>query len=187
MATEVINKLNITPEAKVDVRESVGLEVFDWRALKKETEEYIRHMTASGRLPWWGYFRCDYIDEDRGVRLKLFVYRGMKIGLMQYWDLKGVCESADWSQEAEDDGLIKAWLETKIEKPPEEEDWAVRVRVNKILKETEKTLWENVLKEVRDEFECDRDKEAAERLAFLQGIHFEKRGRGRAKKKVRRY
>ena len=56
---------------------------------------------------------------------------------MQYWDLKGVCEAADWSEEAEDDGLVRVWLETKIEDLPDEEDWAIRARVYKILKETE--------------------------------------------------
>lgn len=187
MRAEVINKLNIAPEARFDVFESIGFDAFDWKALKKETEEYIGHMTASGRLPWWGYFRCNYIDENSGVRLKLFVYLGIKIGPMQYWELKGVCEAAEWSQDAEDDGLVKAWLETKIENLPEAEDWAVRIRTNRILKATEKTLLENVLTEVRNEFECDRDKEAAEGLALLQSIHFEKRGRGIAKKKIRRH
>ena len=192
---EVIHKLNITPEARVDVFESLNFDAFDWRTLKKETEEYIRHMTASGRLPWWGYFRCDYKDEDSGVRLKLFVYRGMRIGLMQYWDLKGVCKSTDWSEEAEDNGVIRIWLESKIENIPDDEDWAVRTRVKKIIDkalvdvfdETKKFYWEDVLREVKNEFECVRDKEAAEKLAFLQSIHFEKRGRGLAKKKIRRY
>jgi len=174
---EVIHKLNITPEAAFDLSECLGLDKFNKRALKTETEEYLNNLTVSGRLPWWGYFRCDYIDEDSGRRLKLFIYRGMRIGLMQYWDLTGVCEAADWTQDAEDDGLIRVWLESKIEDLPDEEDWAVRVRVNKILKETEKTLWENVLQEVQNEFEHERDKAAAERVAFLQSVYFECRGR----------
>ena len=174
---EVIHKLNITPEAAFDLSECLGLDKFNKRALKTETEEYLNNLTVSGRLPWWGYFRCDYIDEDSGRRLKLFIYRGMRIGLMQYWDLTGVCEAADWTQDAEDDGLIRVWLESKIEDLPDEEDWAVRVRVNKILKETEKTLWENVLQEVQNEFEHERDKAAAERVAFLQSVYFERRGR----------
>jgi hypothetical protein len=183
---EVIHKLNITPEARFDVFEGIGFDAFDFRTLKKETEEDIRHITVSGRPPWRGYFRCDYIDEDSGRRLKLFIYRGIKIGPMQYWELSGVCEAADWSQDAEDDGLVRVWIDGKIEDLPDGEDWAVRLRTNKILKETEKTVFENVLEEVKNEFECAGDKEAAEGLAFLQSVHFEHRGRLRAKTKVRR-
>ena len=184
---EVIHKLNITPEAAFDLSECLNLQGFDRRALKAETEEYISYMAASGRLLWRGYFRCDYIDGGSDRRLKLFVYKGMSVGLMQYWDLMGVCEAEDWTEEAEDDGLIRVWLETKIEDLPDEEDWAVRVRANKILRETDKTLFENVLEEVLNDFECKRDKEAAEKLSFLQSIHFERKGRGRAKKKIRRH
>ena len=183
---EVIHKLNIMPEAAFDLSDCLNLNGFDKRALKTETEEYISHMTASDRLPWWGYFRCDYIDEASGRRLKLFVYKGIRIGLMQYWDLMGVCEAAEWTEDAENDGLIRVWLETKIEGLPDEDDWAVRVRVNKILRETGKTVFENVLEEVLNDFECKRDKEAAEKLALLQSFHFERRGRGRAKKEVGR-
>jgi len=181
--TEVIHKLNITAEAAFDIADGLGLEQFDKRTLKAETEEYITLMTASKRLPWWGYFRCDYIDEASGRRLKLFIYKGERFGLMQMWDLKGVCEVAEWTQDAEDDGLIRSWLETKITELPDEEDWVVGVRVREILTRTEKTLFLNVLEEVKNAFDCDRDKEDAEKLAFLQSLYFEFTGRRRAKKK----
>ena len=92
MAAEVIHKLNITPEAAFDIGECLGVGI-DRRALKSEVEEYITLSAASYRRR--GYFRCDYVDESSGLRLKLFIYEGMRIGLMQYWDLMGVCVAAD--------------------------------------------------------------------------------------------
>ena len=40
-----------------------------------------------------------------------------------------------------------------------------------------KTLWTNVLEEVTNAFEHRRDKEAAEKVALLQSVYFEHRGR----------
>jgi hypothetical protein len=170
---EVIHKLNITPEAAFDLSVCLALPDINKRRLKADVAEYITHMTASGRLPWWGYFRCDYVDEDSGVRLKLFVYRGIRLGLMQYWDLRGVCESGEWTEYDEDEGFIRSWLKRKIDDLPDEDDWVVGHRVNQVLKETGKTRFEKVLEEVGNEFECDGDKETAEKLALLQSIHFE--------------
>jgi len=191
---EVVQKTNITDEAKCDVCECVGLEAFDWRTLKSETEEYITHQTRAGRIPWWGYFRADYIDEDSGKRLKLFFYRGQTFGLMQTWDLKGVCEADEWTQEAEDDGQIRAWIETRLPQAKEQitvewlekNDRAIRARVHEILQNAEKTLWVNILEEVTNAFDDKRDKEAAERLAFLQSVFFRFKGRRRTRKTVDR-
>lgn len=190
---EVIHKLNIMPEAAFDLA-YLSLAELNKRLLKAEVEEYISQIADSGKLSSAHYFRCDYLDEDSETRLKLFIYRGIKIGPMQYWDLKGVCKSIDWSEEAEDDGIIRLWLESKIEDLPNDEDWAVRTRVKNtidkalvdIFDEIKKFYWEDVVLEVKNEFECFRDKETAERLALLQSIHFIQRGRGRAKKKNRR-
>jgi len=182
---EVIHKLNITAEAAFDLSDCLGLERLDRRTLKAETEEYITRMTASGRIPWWGYFRADYIDEDSGRRLKLFVYKRKRIGLMQYWDLSGVCEADDWTQDAEDDGLVRVWVETKTEDLPDGDDWAVRVRVNEIIKRTEHTEYADVLEEVLNDFECERDKKEAERVAFLQSVFFNFRGRRRTRKRIK--
>jgi len=182
----VIHKLNITAEAALDINEGVGLPELDRRKLKAEVEEYIFRMSASGRLPWWGYFRCDYICEDSGAHLKLFIYKGWRVGFMQCWDLAGVCLAKDWSEEAEEDGLVRAWLQTKITDLDDTgHDWAVSARVWQVLNDTNKTLFENVLEEVKNEFDCKRDKEAAEKLAFLQSVYFEFK-RKRVKKKARR-
>ena len=88
MTTEVIHKLNITAEASLDIKECLGDIVFDKRRFKADVEEYIQNM--SRRLPWWGYFRADYEGDDIEC-LKLFIYKGEKLGVMQFWDLRGVC------------------------------------------------------------------------------------------------
>ena len=168
-----IHKLEISAEALADVRETLSVEI-DRHTLKRETEAYISNLTASGRMPWHGYFRADYFDEKSGKCLKLFVYRGMRLGVMQFWTLKGVCESADWSEEAEEDGLIRMWINTAFDAGGVgDDDWVVNHRVNQILLETAKTKYENILKEVLDAFKCRRDKEIAEKLVLLQSAYFE--------------
>ena len=76
MTTEVIHKLNITAEASLDIKECLGDIVFDKRRFKADVEEYIQNMSSI--LPWWGYFRADYEDDDT-ERLKLFIYKGREI------------------------------------------------------------------------------------------------------------
>ena len=179
----VIHRLQITPEAAFDIFDSLGLVGFDTRLLKTELEEYITRKNAAGRLPWWGYFRCDWYDEGNDRWVKLFIRKGMTVGIMQYWNLAGVCFLEDWTDELEDEGIIRAWLDTRVEDIPNEEDAAVRLRVWETLKNTNKTVFENFLEEVKNEFVNQRDKEAAEKLAFLQSIHFRVRGRKRPAKK----
>ena len=179
MTTEVIHKLNITAEASLDIKECLGDIVFDKRRFKADVEEYIQNM--SRRLPWWGYFRADYEDDDT-ERLKLFIYKGKKIGIMQYWDLKGVCLAKDWSEEMEDEGHIRSWLNTKIIDVPDEEDWVIRYRVWKVLRNTNKTSYKKVIEEVRSEFDNNRDKEAAKKMAFLQSGYYNITGRRAYKK-----
>jgi len=183
MAAEiVINKINITAEAVIDYRESLGLGSLDKFSLKAETESYIDFMNQSGRLLYDNYFRCRYQEPESGHMLMLFLYRVKKQSIMQNWDLKGICFAEDWSGDNEDEGKIRAWIETII--PPADKlsaDWiaendrALAYRVNRALKNTERTKLENVIAEVSDEFECKRDKEAAQKLVLLQGAHFRER------------
>lgn len=182
MTTEVIHKLIITTEASLDIKECLGENVFDKRKFKAEVEEYIQNM--SNRLPWWGYFRADYEDDDT-ERLKLFIYKREKIGVMQFWELKGVCLVKDWSEEMEEEGQIRSWLNTKIEDMPEEQDWVIRYRVWQVIKNTSKTSYDKVIEEVLNEFDNDRDKETAEQMALLQSSYFEFTGRRTYKKDKR--
>jgi hypothetical protein len=158
------------------------LRKLDGDKLSRELAEYINRMNDAGRLLYERYFRCEYEDDLTGSRLMLFLYRGGKPDQVQEWDLSGICYAADWNEEIEYEGVIRNWLKEKVKDPPDYDDWAVTDRVNKILTNTEKTLWVNVLKEVQDAFECERDKEYAEKVAFLQSYAFSFRKRRRAKK-----
>jgi hypothetical protein len=158
----------------------------DRRAVKAETERYIDLMNRSGRLLYENYIRCRYLDEKAGLMLMLFFYRSDKFGIMQNWRLAGICPAKAWSEDDEDDGQVRAWLKTDVDAERlkrQTDDWAVRARTNRVLTYTEKTLYENVLKEVCDEFGCERDKEAAERILLLQSYHFKRGERKRSKRK----
>jgi hypothetical protein len=176
-AAEVINKITITAEAAFDYMEALDLGELDRRSLKAEVEEYIDRMNDGGRLKVEHYFRCEYFDERSGRMLMLFLYRAGRMSVMQNWLLKGICFAEDWTEDAEEDGLIRSWLESRITDLADEPDWAVRVRAYRIITGTEKTLYENVAGEVRDEFECERDKNDAEKVLLLYSYYF-KRQRG---------
>jgi hypothetical protein len=159
---------------------------FDTKTLQAELEEYIGYMTAADLIPWWGYFRADYCDEASGEMLKLFIRKGKLVGARQYWDLVGLMRAEDWTDELEDDGRIREWYNISVGLPDAGDrfqDWAVSDRVHRILQNTEKTLWKNVLREVLNEFNNERDKNDASDLAFLQSGLFEFRGRRKTKKR----
>lgn len=115
----------------------------------------------------------------------LFIYKSNKLSIMQHWDLAGVCLAETWTQELEDSGFIRSWLKVKVQDIPESEDWAIRERVTRVLEETTKTKLIKVLQEVTNEFECKRDKEIAEEMAFLQSYYYDFTGR-RSYKKIKR-
>ena len=187
MTADVINKISISAEAVFDYSEALALGVLNKRALKAEAEEYLDRMNRAGRLQHERYVRCQYFDIHAWRMLTLFLYRAERVSILQSWELKGLCFAEDWTEDAEDSGQIRYWLKARITELPDADDWAVKYRVNKIMRETEKTLYENVLEEVRDAFDNERDKETAEKLAFLQGIYFEFRGRKRIKEETRRH
>lgn len=157
----------------MDIYECLGASHFNKRKLKIELEEYLQRMGEAGRLPWCGYFQCDFIDEKTGKTLKLFIQEGANFGYMQCWELVGVCLAKDWSIELEEDGYIRRWLKTKIEDAPDEIDDSIVLRVAKVINNTMKTKFKNVLQEVLNEFENEEDKRVAEKLALLQELYFE--------------
>lgn len=185
MAMEVIHKLNITDESRFDIKECLNIKGFNWQKMKCEVEEYMTHQARANRIPWWGYFRCKYYDEKSDSMLMLFIYKSNKLSIMQHWDLAGVCLAETWTQELEDSGFIRSWLKVKVQDIPESEDWVIRERVTRVLEETTKTKLIKVLQEVTNEFECKRDKEIAEEMAFLQSYYYDFTGR-RSYKKIKR-
>lgn len=159
----------------------------DEMTLKRELAEYIGYQVKAGLIPWWGYFRADYDDDASGERLKLFIEKGKRVGIMQFWNVVSICMAEDWNEDDEEDGRLRAWsksdfYETEADVPKDYPDWVVRARVHKILQETQKTLYENVLKEVYGEFNNKRDKRDSESVAFLQSVFFNIRGRRKPKK-----
>lgn len=162
----VINKLVITQEAVFDYEQTLGLGTFP-KDLKPETEEYIDGMNRGGRLVYDRYFRAKYLDERSGIMLMLFVYRSDKCGVMQLWNLMGVCPAEDYNAEDEYSGRIRNWLETKIT-DLDDYDWVVRQRAVAIVSKAVYIITDEIREAVKDEFEYNRDKEAALKLPFLQ-------------------
>ena len=179
----IINKAVVTDEAVFDYMALTG-KPLQTLVLKRECEEYIAYMQKAGRLNGY-YFRTKYYDENLDRMLMLFFYKGKRLRMIQIWNLCGVCYADDWSQELEESGAVRVWLKTKIAELPQEDDWAVEVRVKHILQTTQKTLFENILKEIEDAFKCFGDKETAKEMAFLQSHYFE-HGKRPALKKAKR-
>lgn len=200
---EVIHKINITAEAKFDIVEILGLQEFDWQTFKKTTEKHIADC-----IPWLDYFRADYIDKDSGKMLKFFFYRVELFGIMQIWNLAGVCEIAHYNEDSEENGQIRAWINTEIysEMPKITEEWLIKndwviwLRVNNILEEATRrdlhnhivdntarpSYWTDIIQEVQNAFECERDKKAAWEVALLQSRNYYFRRRERNGKKLTR-
>ena len=82
----------------------------DKARLRKDLKEYITHMVDSNRLLREHYFRVKWFDGNTDLMLMLFVYRDRLDASKQYWRLAGICKAEDWSQELEDDGIIRKWL-----------------------------------------------------------------------------
>lgn len=172
MITEVINKIIITEEAVFDYEESLGLKRLDKSALKSETEEYIDYMNRNGRLLYENYFRCKYLDNESGRMLMLFLCRADKMNIMQNWRLAGVCFAEDWGEDAEEDGKIRAWLESGITDSGDG-DWvieqAIRAEAHKIL-----CGWpvrgaiSGLSTEVKSAIEHGNDQGTAEAVSLLQ-------------------
>jgi len=124
---EVINKVVITEEAQFDY-ESVVDTPMPKTDIKIQCELYIDNKQSLGRLLWERYFRCTYLDEESGKKVMLFIYKGDTLGKMQLWMCKGVCAAEDWSEDLEDSGQIRDWLNTAIDPAPTE-DWVWNLRL----------------------------------------------------------
>lgn len=125
MAAEiVINKVVVTDEAKFDY-ECLFNQPIPKTDIKREAEEYIDGQ--EGRINGL-YFRIKYLDETTDEMLMLFFYKGKRFGKMQLWELSGVCRAEEWTQDAEDDGQIRNWLNASLA-PKETTDWVWDLRI----------------------------------------------------------
>ena len=152
--TTVINKVHITEEAVFDYEHCIDVrfrpsvaELFEaafydgekafelskayeqpMRLLgqcmvKADVEEYIARQNGAGRLLRECYFRCKYFGAD-GCELMLFLYRSHRLGIMQHWEIAGICLAEDWSEDSEECGAIRRWLGEKITES-KKDDWVV--------------------------------------------------------------
>lgn len=122
-----INKTVITEEAVFDYENIIGGRI-PKADIKRETEEYMEHLQKTARLTYGCYFRVKYYDEQSEELLMLFFYRGERIGLMQMWNLSGLCKAEDWTEDGEEIGRIRGWLKTKISDIPKDADWVLDYR-----------------------------------------------------------
>lgn len=104
----MINKIKITGEAQFDYEEIVARHRFP-NLFKQDLEEYITH-----KNPTATYFYAKYYDETTSSMLLLFFRKGMSFRGMQIWTLVGICDQNDYSEDIEECGLIKNWLDQTI-------------------------------------------------------------------------
>ena len=149
----------------------------DQRAMMAEVDEYIDRQNRAGHLLCESHIRHKYLDEKSGRMLMLFLCRDKLIDMMQNWILIGICFAEDVDDDADDE--IKTWLNRKIAVESEKMDWAVSSRAIGLIKSTDRMPYKKVMQEVRNEFECKRDKADAEKILLLYKHCFKrKRGHG---------
>lgn len=142
MAKEIeINKVVITEEAKCDY-ESITEYLLNVDEVEAEIQTYINLRQRSGGLLWEKYFRVKYYDEWLERMLMIFVYKGRKDGIVRLWEVKGICFEEDWSEELEDCGQIRAWINSSLNLP-DDGDWVWDLRVREEQRQKEVEEWLN--------------------------------------------
>ena len=107
---------------------------FPKQEIKAELEEYIqRHNT----IKYKHYFRVRHYDEQHEDWLLLFIRQGKRVGKIQDWTVVGICYEYDFCEEMEEDGINRAWYETKITDLPND-DWVEELRIRQQI-ETEES------------------------------------------------
>lgn len=136
MVEHLIHKVNITEEAEFDIEcmENASSN-FNKKETKQELEFYI---TENKKYQFKHYFRLkDFIGE---TKVLYFIKKGLKFANMQIWDLVGICEEEFWDEEMEESGIIRSWIETKLNPEKEEPDWVEELRERQLLEERERKL-----------------------------------------------
>ena len=108
----LIHKVVISKKAEFDCSVITKRGISDKQSVKRDIEEYI---TLNDRIKHVPYFRVDYIDEETGFQFKFLIRKSYAFGMMQVWELSGVCFKGDWDQGLEDMGIIKAWLDSPVD------------------------------------------------------------------------
>ena len=137
----LLHKVNITEEAEFDIECMNALSIFDKQQTKEELEFYI---TSRKKLHNKHYFRLKDMLGD--TEIMYFIKKGNRFGVMQVWNVVGICESQYWDEEMEECGIIRGWYETKLNPPKDEKDWVEELRERELLEERERKLEEEYQK-----------------------------------------
>ena len=131
----LLHKVNITEEAEFDIECMNALSIFDKKITKEELEYYIARQP---KLHNKHYFRLtDTLGE---TEIMYFIKKGNRFGVMQVWNVVGICESQYWDEEMEESGIIRGWYETKLKPTTKEKDWVEELRERQLLEERERKL-----------------------------------------------
>lgn len=132
------HKVSITDEAKFDYENNISPDfAYIQRELKEELEFYLYH---NKKLWYKRYIRLRYYDKQSDQDLMLFLRESQQFLSMKVWQLVGICKLEDWSQELEDRGAIKAWLDTSLTPPKDEIDWVEDLRFRQAEEERQRRL-----------------------------------------------
>lgn len=135
MGDKLNHEFKITYEAMFDYADLFGLfEIKDdesvlplgfngkFQTMQKELKYYLQNCK---KLWYKRYFKVKFLTKYEKF-VYLFVRMGERVENTQFWNVVGMCFCEDWSEDAEECGQIRAWLDTKVENPVIEEDWVVR-------------------------------------------------------------
>lgn len=123
----LIHKISFTDEVKFDYETSISPN-FDF--IKKELKEEIEFYIQQNRKMWNKcYIRLKYYDEQTESYLMYFLRSHRPLmASMKIWNVVGVCKWDDWDEELEEEGRIKAWLDTSLTPNENEQDWVEVLR-----------------------------------------------------------
>ena len=109
------------------------------RDIAIQVEDYLCLRQADDKLRDVRYFKLKYYDDETDEMLMLFIRKDRALASMQMWLLVGLCKEEDWTEDLENEGIIRGWLESKVEYIPKVEDWVELLRVA----EEERAMYQN--------------------------------------------
>lgn len=143
----LVHKVYITEEAEFDVECMNAPSIFNKNETRKELEYFI---TMQKKVQNKYYFRLtDYLGD---TKIMYFIKQGQKFGIMQVWNVVGICEAQYWDEEMEEYGIIRGWYETKLNPDRIEPDWVALPRERQIIEERDRELDEKQQQRYRELF-----------------------------------